>query len=164
MNPPNTGRRKRQSQPKAKRMMDSLWGHPEHQGGEEHRHHTKKERDLLPGPNNLGGLPRRREFRQPLLNLHNPQRDVVGHHTFVNEIAAFHVRLLPTLSLNFCISRSKFSAKSSPAGVFILFIASSARILRRSPCFVSVRWIKSIRASKKVSTVSTKCVRPNESQ
>ena len=56
--------------------MDSLRGHPEHQGGEEHRHHTKKERDLLPGPNDLGRLPRRREFRQSLLNLHKTHRGV----------------------------------------------------------------------------------------
>ena len=59
-----------------------------------------------------------------------------------------------TLSLNFCISRSKFSARSSPAGVLILFIASSARTLKRSLCFVRVRWMRSIRASKNVSTVS----------
>ena len=63
--------------------------------------------------------------------------------------------LTQTLSLNFCISRSRFSARSSPAGVFILFIASSARILRRSLCFVRVRWMRSMRASKNVSTVST---------
>ena len=48
---------------------------------------------------------------------------------------------------------------SSPAGVFILFIASSARILKRSLCFVRVRWIRSIRESKKVSAVSAQQMR-----
>ena len=40
-----------------KRMVDSLWCHPKHQGRGEHRHDTKKERDLLPSPNDFGGMP-----------------------------------------------------------------------------------------------------------
>jgi hypothetical protein len=48
---------------RTRQMINSLWGHPEHQGGEEHRHDAKKERDFLPGLNDLGRVPRRRELR-----------------------------------------------------------------------------------------------------
>ena len=140
--------------------IDSLWGHPEHQSGEEHGHDTEEERELLPSSNDLRRMPRSRELRQPSLNLYSAQMDAatnrVNHDTFKNPRQG---RLVHTLNLNFCISRSKFSARSSPAGVFILLIASSARALIRSLCFVRVRWIRSMRASKNVSRVSTQGTR-----
>ena len=59
------------------RMVGSLWGHPKHQGGEEHRHDTEKERDLLPSPDNLRRITCRGELCQPLLNLQHAQKDAV---------------------------------------------------------------------------------------